>query len=408
MRLTINFSLKKGRARVNGKAPIYVRLTMNGQRVELSSNIFVIPEKWDENGQQHKGQNDASMVINNTLDKIQLEFLDIYNQFKSFGDEFDVNAIKSKYLNEDDGKYVGILFVFDYYLNSMAEKLHRGYAMETYKHYKSSRKRICNFIKFKFKTKDYPLGKIDYKFLDEFDVYLKTKFEVHQNTAWNYHKHFRRVLNLAISLRHIDKNPYGNYKVPLVTTHREYLTSEELERIENKSIEMDRVRLVRDIFVFACYTGLSYSDIHKLNGTHLQKGNDDKDWIVIDRNKTNTRCRIPLLPKAKEILNAYENYPATVYSGKLLPVLTNQKLNSYLKEIGDMCNINKDISMHMARHTFATSITLSNGVPIETVSKMLGHTSLKTTQIYAKILDEKVAEDMEELKIKLELKEKKK
>ena len=154
------------------------------------------------------------------------------------------------------------------------------------------------------------------------------------------------------------------------------------------------MQLVRDIFVFAYYTGLAYVDITKLNAQNIQKGNDGKNWIIIDRTKTESRCRIPILPVAQDILLKYEDHPATCSSGRVLPVLSNQKMNSYLKELADICGITKNLSMHVARHTFATSVTLANGVPIETVSKMLGHTSLKTTQIYARIVDSKISEDM--------------
>lgn len=273
--------------------------------------------------------------------------------------------------------------------------------MERYKHYKSSRKRLANFIKYKYRKSNFPLDSINFKFLDAFDIYLKQEFKVHQNTAWNYHKHLRRVLNLAISMDYISKNPYSKFKVGLEETHREFLTLEELSRIEKKEIHIERLGAVRDIFVFACYTGLSYSDISKLNRNHLRIGIDKKEWIIIDRTKTNNRCRIPILPKAKEILRKYKDYPKNLSKGLLLPVLTNQKMNSYLKELGDICNITKSITMHMARHTFATSVTLGNGVPIETVSKILGHTSLKTTQIYAKILDQKISDDMSQLQTKL-------
>ena len=191
-------------------------------------------------------------------------------------------------------------------------------------------------------------------------------------------------------------------------THREYLTSEKLSKIEEKDIQIERLSAVRDIFVFACYTGLSYSDISKLNDSHLRIGTDQKEWIIIDRTKTNNRCRIPLLPKAKVVLNKYDDYPKNQFKGLLLPVLTNQKMNSYLKELGDICGIKKNITMHMARHTFATTITLDNGVPIETVSKILGHTSLKTTQIYAKILDHRISEDISVLQKKLSPTKKKK
>lgn len=313
MRIIINFSPRKTRAKQDGQIPIYVRFTVNSKRVDLSTGIFINPNHWDEAKQRINDKIPGSYATNQRLDKLKTEIQDIFNQLKSKGEEFNV----------------------------------------------------------------------------------------HQNTAWNYHKHLRRVLNLAVSMEHIVKNPYSKYKVGLVETHREFLTIEELTRIEEKEIQIERLAAVRDIFVFACYTGLSYSDISKLSKDHLSKGIDNKEWIIIDRTKTNSRCRIPVLPKAKEILMKYEDYPKNQFKGLLLPVLTNQKMNSYLKELGDICNINKSITMHMARHTFATSVTLGNGVPIETVSKILGHTSLKTTQIYAKILDHKISEDMDQLQIRL-------
>ena len=399
MRLTINFIVKKARQKTNGEIPVYVRFTLHSKRVELSTGIYCHPDKWDEVGQQFRGRNETARILNNRLDKIQDEIQDHYNQLRSTGEDFNVITIKNKLRNIDDRE--GIVKIFDYYLNSILEKLDKGYSMETYKHYKSSRKRLAAFIKYQYKKADYPVESIDYKFLDAFDVYLKKRFKVHQNTAWNYHKHLRRVLNLAVLMDHIQRNPYNKYKVDLKETHREFLTSEELAKIEEKDIQIERLSAVRDIFVFACYTGLSYSDISKLGKQHLQKGIDKNEWIIIDRSKTNNRCRIPILPKAKEILEKYKNYPKNHNKDLLLPVLTNQKMNSYLKELGDICSINKSITMHMARHTFATSVTLANGVPIETVSKVLGHSSLKTTQIYAKILDQKISEDMSMLQSKL-------
>ncbi|WP_372776795.1 site-specific integrase [Mangrovibacterium sp.] len=400
MRLTINFLVKKARQKNNGEIPIYVRVTLNSRRIELSTGIYCDIDKWDEFGQQFKGRSEAARILNIRLNKIRNEIQDHYNQLKSTDEDFNVITIKNKLLNIDDS--TGILIVFDYYLNSIREKENKGYSSRTYKHYKTSRKRVAEFIKHQYKKADFSVSSINYNFLDSFDIYIKKKYGIHQNTAWNYHKHLRRVLNLAVSMDHIPKNPYSKYKVALDETHREFLTNEELSRIEEKEIQIERLAIIRDIFVFACYTGLSYSDVSKLSRKHLQKGIDKNEWIIIDRTKTNNRCRIPILPKAKEILGKYRDYPTNYTKGLLLPVLSNQKMNSYLKELGDVCNINKSITMHMARHTFATSVTLSNGVPIETVSKVLGHTSLKTTQIYAKILDQKISEDMNLLKSRLE------
>ena len=379
--------------------PFCVRITYLGNRIELATGIYSSTDHWDIVRQRIKDKVVGARVDNERLDRIKTEIQDIFNQLRSTNEDFDANTIKRKLLNIQESK--GILAVFDYYLDSILAKLNKGYSMETYKHYKSSRKRLADFINSSLKKTDISVQCIDYKFLDAFDVFIKKDFNNVQNTAWNYHKHLRRVLNLAISLDYIDKNPYSKFKVGLDETHREILSMEELQRLEDKNIQIERLSVVRDIFIFACYTGLSFSDIAKLSRIHLQHGADGKEWIIIDRSKTNNRCRIPILPKAREILKRYEDYPKISNKDVLLPVLTNQKMNSYLKELGDICDINKNITMHIARHTFATSVTLSNGVPIETVSKILGHTSLKTTQIYAKVLDKKISEDMEVLEAKL-------
>lgn len=210
MRLTVNFLLKKARQKQNGEIPIYVRFTMNGKRVELATGVSTTMDKWDESGQQVKGRSEAAQIVNNRLDKIQLDILDTYNQLKSSGKDFDVITIKNILLNNNES--IGVLNVFDYYLNSILAKLNKGYSMETYKHYKSSRKRLGEFIKSQYRRNDFPLGSIDYSFLDAFDVYLKNEFGVHQNTAWNYHKHLRRVLYLAVSMTALIKTHTINTK----------------------------------------------------------------------------------------------------------------------------------------------------------------------------------------------------
>ncbi len=399
MKIVINFLLRKGRKSDDGKLSVCVRITYLGNRIELATGIYSSTNHWDTTRQRIKDKVIGARVDNERLDRIKTEVQDIFNQLRSTNEDFDANTIKRKLLNIQESK--GILAVFDYYLDSILAKLNKGYSMETYKHYKSSRKRLAEFISTQLKKTDIPIQSINYKFLDSFDIYIKKDFNNQQNTAWNYHKHLRRVLNLAVSMDYIEKNPYSKFKVGLDETHREILSMEELKRMEDKSIQIERLSVVRDIFIFACYTGLSFSDIAKLSRIHLQHGADGKEWIIIDRSKTNNRCRIPILPKAKEILKRYEDYPKISKKDTLLPVLTNQKMNSYLKELGDICDINKNITMHIARHTFATSVTLGNGVPIETVSKVLGHTSLKTTQIYAKVLDKKISEDMDLLQAKL-------
>jgi site-specific recombinase XerD len=197
------------------------------------------------------------------------------------------------------------------------------------------------------------------------------------------------------------KDPFARFKMSKEEVIPEFLTKEEIQTISEKDIKMERLKQVRDVFLFCCHTGLSYVDIKKLNSSEVSLGFDNELWIFIRRGKTNIPSRIPLLPLSQKILAEYKNHPQCVNSKKLLPVLSNQKYNSYLKEIADICGIYKNLTTHTARHTFATTVTLSNGVPIESVSKMLGHKKMQTTQHYARVLDIKVSEDMLRLKNKI-------
>jgi integrase len=217
----------------------------------------------------------------------------------------------------------------------------------------------------------------------------------------NYIKQLKKVIHQAIAYGYIDRDPFTEFKTSYQDPNRAYLTQQEVDAIEAKEIKIYRLRLVRDIFLFMCYTGLSYSDLAKLTPEDISTGIDGGRWIINERNKTGNRFSIPLLPKALAILDRYANHPECSVNNTILPMRSNQKLNSYLTEIADICEIQKNITCHIARHTFATTITLTNGVPIETVSKMLGHKNLQTTQIYSKVIDKKISSDMEDLRKKL-------
>jgi integrase len=198
----------------------------------------------------------------------------------------------------------------------------------------------------------------------------------------------------------LDKNPFANYKSKVKEVERVYLTEEEIQSIIGKDFKTDRLSLVRDIFLFSCFTGLAYIDVKNLTKSHISFGIDGEKWIFTHRQKTESGSKIPILPVTQMIIDKYENHPQCINEGKLLPILSNQKMNAYLKEIAGVCEIEKELTFHIARHTFATTVTLTNGVPIESVSKMLGHKNLRTTQHYAKVLDRKVSEDMKILKDK--------
>jgi len=399
MRVAVCFQLKKSKMRTGGVCPLYVRCTLQGQRFEVATGFMVHFDNWNESKQLIKGRTEEVKIINNRLDKIRTRIQDIYNQLESIGEPFDVLTIKERFLGNRKEK--GLLEVFDSVVSSIEARLDKDYSLGTLKHYKTTKKRLVEFLKTRSDRNDIALSKVDYSFVNSFDVFLKTEKNVMPNTALTYHKHVKKVFNTAISLGYVSHCPYESFKPTRNETNRDFLTFQELTQIQNKKIDISRLDFIRNVFVFASYTGLSYSDIEKLSSNHIQKGSDGNDWIIIDRTKTESRCRIPLLPAAKEVLKKYENNPLAISANRLLPVYTNQKMNSYLKELADICGIQKKLSMHVARHTFATSVTLTNGVPLETVSKMLGHSSLKTTQIYARIVDTKISQDMNLLQKKL-------
>jgi integrase len=214
-------------------------------------------------------------------------------------------------------------------------------------------------------------------------------------------KKLKKIVRQCVANDWLDKDPFMSYKIKLRDTHRQFLTLDELQIVENKDFSTDRLNHVRDIFIFSCYTGLAFSDVEKLTSLDIVIGIDGEKWIYTTRTKTDTDSKIPLLPEAQRLIEKYSDKTRQNINNRLFPLMSNQKMNAYLKEIAGCSGINKDLTFHCARHTFATTVTLTNGVPIETVSKMLGHKSIRTTQQYAKIVDRKVSNDMLALRKKL-------
>ena len=263
------------------------------------------------------------------------------------------------------------------------------------------------YVDHEYSSSDRYLRDLDYAFVLGFESFLRSYRPEHyqgkigNNAVMKHIQRLRKMVTLAYHIEWIERDPFVKFKPKLEKTEREFLTDLELESIEGYRPAIERMKVVKDLFVFSCYTGISYADIMKLTNDNIVLGIDSAKWIMDNRNKTGTPFKIPLLPKAEKLILKYSGHPRTQYSGKLMPSLSNQRLNSYLKELADVCGIKKNLTFHMARHTFATTVTLSNGVPIETVSKLLGHTKLATTQIYARVVEKKVSEDMRKLKLRL-------
>ncbi|WP_416443416.1 site-specific integrase [Leeuwenhoekiella sp. A16] len=394
------FHLRKSRSEKTEKAKIYMRLTFNGKRSVISISRSISPERWDKVKCRVKGTNKEAREINDHIAKI------IYNLNKIHQNLMDEGAMVTpnkmiRILNGDDDKDRKTLEVFREHNAKTDEMAGKEISASTAQRYWTCYNHVEQFIKEQYKETDYRLKDIDYSFVTKFEHFLKTKRKCNHNSALKYVNNFKKIIRIALANKWMTHDPFISYKVQFDPVQREFLNQEEVDTLWEKELHFDRLKLVRDMFVFSCYTGLAYSDVEKLSKSDISIGIDGGKWIRINRTKTGTRSSIPLLPVAEQILDRYADDPLVVDSDRLIPVFTNQKSNAFLKEIAILCGITKPLTTHLARHTFATTITLTNGVPIETVSKMLGHQSLRTTQHYAKIVDRKISDDMQILRAKL-------
>lgn len=387
---------------VNNKANIYVRVTLNGKRVNISLKRKINVSTWDEKLQRANGTDKDSRILNLYLNEVQSKVYRIYEDFKREEVPFTSQMVKAKFLGEDKTRF-SFQNLVDYYNEKMQHKLHKN----TMSQYKTSQRYMLEFILKEYKLTDFPLSNLEYSFIIGFEDFLRSyipkngQSKIGNNTAMKHIKRLRRMVTLAYRMKWIERDPFVNFKMKIEKKERSFLTNFELLSIEELSSSIERLAVVKDLFVFSCYTGISYVDIVQLTENNIVTGIDGSPWIMAKRVKTGAPFKIPLLPKAANLIDKYKDHYRTNNTSNLLPKLSNQKLNSYLKEIADLCGIKKNLTFHMARHTFATTVTLSNGVPIETVSKLLGHTKLSTTQIYARVVERKVSDDMALLKSKI-------
>ena len=394
------FYLKSRNRNKSVKVPIYLRLTVNGKRSELSISRKIEPEKWHARLGKMKGSDAKAVQLNQYLDTVRSKINRIHQRFIDEEKPFTALDIKSAYVDDGD-KLKMLVVLFEEHNAEMEKLIGKDFALGTWKRYNTTKKHVQEYVKSEYRRSDIPVRDVNLKFIKGFEYFLKVTKNCNHNSALKYINNFKKIIRLAVAHEWISKDPFYNYKVQFKTVEREYLTKQELESIVNLEIRMPRLDIVRDMFVFCCFTGLAYIDVKKLTPNNIVPHIDGSQWIQSARQKTRSKLGIPLLPSAMEILEKYEDHPKVQNGECVIPVLSNQKSNAYLKEIADRCNIKKNLTTHLARHTFATTVTLSNGMPIETVGKLLGHKNLRTTQHYAKIVNKKVSEDMAILKEKL-------
>lgn len=402
MKTTATFSILfwADSARAKDKqAAIYARITVNGKRATLSLKRKVPLSDWDAHKGRGRGTNQNTRILNNYLEQVNSNLFKSYQDLKNERKLITSQAIKSRYLGEDQQNY-SINDIISYHIEDMEGKLKWG----TQKNYYTTQKYISKFLSQSYKTTDIYLRELDYNFIIKFEKYLREhapedyQKPMGNNTVMKHIERLRKLINLSFKLGWIDRDPFMNFKAQFIKTERGFLSLAELKRVEEKHFTIARLELVKDLFVFSCYTSLSYIDVIKLTQDNICTGIDGELWIYYKREKTTKIIRIPLLPKALEIIDKYKNRIKSKTDENLFPNISNQKLNAYLKEIADLCDIKKNLTFHIARHTFATTVTLSNGIPIETVSKLLGHSRISTTQIYAKVIERKVSDDMKKLR----------
>ncbi|WLD24282.1 site-specific integrase [Flavobacterium dauae] len=399
----IHFVIRVTKQQKNEMGAVFARVTVNSRKTEISLKAKVLPKNWDMAIGKAKGRNLDVIKLNNHIERVRSLITDCYHQLIQQRQQVTVEAVKSLYLGEDKEEGMTLIKLSEYHKQVETGRLAPG----TLKNYTTTVSYLQRFIRKQYKKEDVYLEKLNYKFMLDFENFLHShKPTDHQrpmnnNGVMKHLERLKKLANMAVTMDWLEKDPFSKYKLRFEKVERGHLSKEELVVLEKKNFSIERLQSVLDMFLFSCYTGLAYVDISKLSREHICKGIDGKDWLMTKREKTNTLVKVPLLPQAVQLISKYKNHPAAVANETLFPVVTNQRMNGYLKEIADICKIKKNLTFNLARHTFATTVTLSNGVPIESVSKMLGHTSIRTTQIYAKVVEHKLSEDMQNLKLKM-------
>ncbi|ROT09338.1 site-specific integrase [Lepagella muris] len=394
--LKIRFFLRRNHVYADGTCCIMTRITINGENTNFSSKLNVNPKLWDTKQGKVSGKSKVATELNGLMSDMESSIRQMY---------FDMSRYETVTAEKLRNAFMGIVPENQTLIGLFTEHIEECRALigisktpATVQKYDRALRRVKEFIKFKYHLTDMPLRDVNHKFIVDLETYLRTVSGCNENTTAKFIQTFKAIIIKAKNNGWIIADPFANYRIRIKRVDRGYLTEKEIATIAEKEFPTKRLEQVRDIFIFSCYTGLAYIDIKELKKEHIQTSFDGNQWIMTHRHKTGTPVNVPLLAIPQELIKKYEGQAK---DSLLFPVLSNQKMNAYLKEIAVVCGIEKNITFHLARHTFATTVTLSHGVPIESVSKMLGHTNIQTMQIYARITNQKISKDMAALAEKM-------
>lgn len=389
------FFLKKTRLLKNGEASVCMRITVNGTRVENNIRKSIDPALWSQAKETARGKSRRACDLNTYIEEARIKLYQIFCELEQQNRPVTAHLLQELFFGQEKPEEVRTLLGTMQEHNDQCRALvGTDYALITVRRYESCRRYLAELIRQRYGKEDLPLAEVNGELVRAFAFYLKTEKGCQQNTVIRYMKCLKKITNLARANDWMAKDPFLGIRFHEKEVVREFLTMDELQTIYRKEFPLERLTLVRDVFIFAAFTGLAFIDVQQLAPEHIVRDNNGNLWIRKPRQKTKNMCNIPLLDIPQEILRKYANHPTCRKKGVLLPVPCNQKMNSYLKEIADICMIRKNLTTHCARHSYATSVCLANGVSLENVAKMLGHANIKMTQHYARVLDSSILRDM--------------
>ena len=388
--------LRKSNVLKSGEVPVYMRITVNKQSVLLTMQGSVLPSLWSQAKERNKGKDKAAQELNLYIDAVKSKLFQIYRDLEIDSKPISAQILKDIFLGnnkEDEGKT--LVEIHTEHNERCRKLINTEYSPSTIYKFDASLKFLQDFMKKELDKTDVPLTQLNENFIRQYETFLKTERGCNNNSTIKHLKIFKKVVRIALANDWMQKDPFASIKFHLDEVHVDFLTMEELDALINKELSCKRLSQVRDVFVFCAFSGLAFVDVKGLRQEHIIKDAAGRMWIRKPRQKTNNMCNIPLLQIPQTLLDKYKDDKECLLRGQLLPVPTNQKMNAYLKELADLCGINKHLTSHVARHSAATSVFLANKVSMENVAKMLGHSSTRMTQHYARVLDQSIAEDMD-------------
>lgn len=395
-KLDVLFFIKKTKLLKNGEASICMRITVDSERAEIMIKRSVLPGKWNQAKECATANNAAAREVNHFIEVYRTKVFKIFRQMEMDGREITARTIADIMQGrEDPDKPKTLIDIFSEHNTQVHSLIGVDYAEVTAKKFDTSLLRLKEYLASEYKTADMAITNVDNMFVRNYDLFLKTQCGCHHNSAIKHLKNLKKIVRIAMANGWVQKDPFFGIKFIEQETHVEFLTKEELATLINTEFTIPQHNQVRDIFVFCTFTGLAFADVKTLKPEHIKEDNDGQLWIRKPRQKTGVMCNIPLIPQAVKLIEKYKEHPHCVVREVVLPVFSNICMNDYLRDIAKLCNFNKPLTCHIARHTAATVVFLANKVSMENVAKILGHKNTKMTQRYAKVLDGSIKRDME-------------